>query len=167
MKKIPLTQNQYMLIDDEDFVIISKLKLYANFHPIRQVFNASTSLKTKTGKWKTVYIHRYLLNAPNNKQVDHINGNTLDNRRKNLRLATASQNQANKMCYNKYGFKGVKFSDKSRSGRKFRAIIRPNGKYISIGYFSSAKKAAIAYNVAAKKYYSEFALLNKLNKTKL
>ena len=92
--------------------------------------------------------------------VDHINGNGLDNRKANLRLATGTQNGYNrrktrKRTWSKY--KGVTF-DKRR--KKWEGKIVINGRKQHLGSFTNELDAGRAYDEAAKKYHGEFALLN-------
>jgi hypothetical protein len=113
------------------------------------------------GKRTTQYLHRYLLNAPSGILCDHINGDTLDNRRSNLRLVTAWQSNLNrqKSIANKSGYKGV-FLHKPTM--KWEASIGMNERTIHIGLFKTKEEAALAYNDAAIKYFGEFARLNVL-----
>lgn len=89
--------------------------------------------------------------------IDHINGDKTDNRLTNLRAANCSQNKANAVKYkcNTSGFKGVQ-----KDRNKWRAGIRHNGKFHSLGSYSCKKEAARAYNRAALLFFGEFALLN-------
>jgi len=104
-------------------------------------------------------LHRVLLNPPANMQVDHINRNPSDNRRLNLRLATNSQNQANKglSSNNTSGYKGVSYN---KGARKFRAYIKYNAGNYHLGFYSTAEGAAKAYNRRAVELHGEFACLN-------
>ena len=94
---------------------------------------------------------------PGKLEVDHINGDGLDNRRSNLRLCTRRQNSMNqkkqKNCTSKY--KGVSWSKRRK---KWAAAITLYGKYKSLGFFDDEEEAAQAYRVAARKYFGEFAL---------
>lgn len=102
-------------------------------------------------------LHRRILNAAPGVQVDHINGDGLDNRRCNLREATHSQNQQNrgKNRNNSTGFKGVDFV-KHRG--KFRARIMANRVLVSLGAdFATAEEAHAAYCEAAKRLHRRFA----------
>ena len=101
-----------------------------------------------------ILLHQEILGA---KFVDHINNDRLDNRRANLREATSSQNMMNRKPWkrSKTGFKGV-----IPRGGKFIAAVYPNKVQIKFGPFDTAEEAAAAYNVAALKYYGEFAYLN-------
>lgn len=92
------------------------------------------------------------------KKVDHRNRNKLDNRRINLREATPQQNSRNKAPWGKHKYKGISFEKSCKN--PWRAMIYVNGKNITLGTFSDARLAAIAYDEAAQKYYGEFACLN-------
>lgn len=112
-----------------------------------------------------VYMHRYICMAPEGYEVDHINGNKLDNRIKNLRIVKPAQNHFNraKQSNNKTGFKGVCW-DKSRS--KYIASIQANGKQKNLGRFDSPIDAAKAYNKAAVELHGEYVRLNDLSHLK-
>lgn len=110
----------------------------------------------------TVKLHRLILERMLNRPlrrgeyVDHINGDGLDNRRCNLRLATAAQNQMNQRRRrdNTSGFKGVRFD---RARQRWRAEIRVDGKHIFLGRFDTPVEAHRAYCKAAALYFGEFA----------
>ncbi len=101
---------------------------------------------------KRMLLHRAILNAPVDMQVDHINGDPLDNRRENLRLATPSQNSAN---YKTREYKGVR-----RRWRKYSARVQHGGEVKHLGMFSTAEEAARAYDRAAFEIWGEYARLN-------
>lgn len=101
-------------------------------------------------------MHRVILNTPTHIGVDHINGNPLDNRKVNLRLATRQQNQFNRRHQknNKLGVKGVCWC---RRAKKYRSTIKLNRKVIHLGYFPSLEEADKAYRDAEVKYFGSFA----------
>ena len=109
-----------------------------------------------------LYLHRLIIGAGPTDVADHVNGNGLDNRRINLRMATRSQNSANRAGdVRKAGttsvYKGVSWN---KTKQKWVAYIHVNGKTRSIGYFVDELDAAIAYDKAASATWGEFARLN-------
>lgn len=102
-------------------------------------------------------LHRIVTNCPEDKVVDHIDGNKLNNRAKNLRVCTQAENSRNRigLSYRKK-YKGVV----AHKNGSFRAEIKYNYKCIHLGYFKNAVDAAKAYDQAAQKYFKEFARLN-------
>jgi len=99
------------------------------------------------------------MSAPADMQVDHINGNPLDNRRENLRICTRAQNTCNRKAVvnSKSGYKGV---TKKNSSRKWIPEIRKDGKKLYLGSYNTPEEAAKAYDKAAKEIFGEFAKLN-------
>lgn len=156
---IPLTRGQVTLISMEDVDLV-QFKWYAMRSRYR--FYATRSLPSINGSRKHQLLHRIILERilgkPLNRkeQVDHINGDGLDNRRENLRLATHNQNQWNsrKLKTNTSGYKGVGYYPNLA---KWWARIRVNGRRIHLGYFATPELAYKAYCEAAVKYHGEFA----------
>lgn len=114
------------------------------------------------GNGKFLPMHREIMCAYSGIQVDHIDGNTLNNQRSNLRLATPSQNQWNKGLYknNTSGFKGVSWH---KDTKRWQATIAANGKQKSLGVFYSKQDAALAYKEAAAKLHGEFTCTEREN----
>ena len=149
MKQIPLTKGKFALVDDEDFEFLSQWKWH-------YIAGGYACRKPKSGM---IYMHRLLTRATES-HVDHKNGNKLDNRKENLRLCTVSQNLANQVkTRGTSKYKGVRFDKKHK---KWISAIGFNSRPIQIGRFASEDEAAKAYNLAAVKYYGEFARLNQL-----
>src|SRR5712664_378293 len=146
---IPLTQGQNAIVDAEDFEWLSQWnwcvsKIGNSFYAVRA---------------NSILMHRKILHCRrSSEQGDHKNGNTLDNRKNNLRKCSNHQNTWNvgPPKNNTSGFKGVSF----RRDIGWYARIRVNGERIWLGYFDSAEVAARAYDAAAKSYHGEFAHLN-------
>lgn len=104
------------------------------------------------------FMHRAIMDAGHGQQVDHINGDGLDNRRKNLRFCTNSQNQQNRrFITSSTGFKGVTFN---KGVGRYQAQIKINGRGIYLGIFPSAEEAAAVYDAAAIQHFGEFAATN-------
>ena len=170
MKYIDLTQGKKAIVDDEDYEKLSKFKWHAQKHnrqggaswyAVRHY--RDKKIKNKHGQSKITIqaMHRVIMNAPKGKNIDHINGNPLDNRKKNLRICTHQQNLWNSR-YNKtpdHPYKGVlKFHSKGHPG--WQVFIGYNGQTIRLGWFKSAIVAAKTYDKLAKALFGDFACLN-------
>lgn len=164
MVKIPLLgkyQNRATIVDDIDAVLAEtgwRGKQSAR-HPVLYAQKRTTRLVT-------MLLHREVMERvlgrrlSSEERVDHKNGDGLDNRRQNLRLATHAQNMCNRRPSrgSTSRFLGVHY-DSSRG--KWRAKIKPvNGRYEHLGRFDSEVEAAVAYNVAAAREHGDFARLN-------
>lgn len=158
MRKISLSKGKFAMVDDCDYKKLSEYKwYYTNWgYAVRNI--------SINRKQKLVYMHRVILSAPDGLEVDHRDGNKLNNQSSNLRVCTQSENQHNRTKYanNKTGFKGVYWHKKSN---KFQTQIKSNNKiiYIYIGLFDSARNAARAYNTFARKIHGAFANLNNVD----
>jgi hypothetical protein len=110
---------------------------------------------------RTILMSVSLLGPKKGEEVDHINRDTLDNRRKNLRVGTKPQNLWNQKIRstNTSGFKGVDWKQWENSGA-WCARLSHNSKRVHIGYFKTAEEAARAYDQKAKELFGEFARLN-------
>lgn len=111
---------------------------------------------------KLQQLHRFILGCSDEFEVDHINRNGLDNRRRNLRLCTRFENAQNRgpASHNRSGFKGVYFDSKSPRYAKWRAEISANGDRFRLGYHETPEKAAAAYDRAARVLHGTFAVTN-------
>ena len=157
-RRIPLTQGKYAIVDPEDFERLNKHK----WHAVKQS-NTYYAIRCFGPAKKTTYIrmHREVIHPPDHLVVDHINHNGLDNRKANIRPATRSQNNFNRLIIKRKGlsskYKGVAWK---KEKKKWRVQMHFNGKLIFLGYFKDEIQAAKEYDKAAKKYYGEFAFLN-------
>lgn len=154
-----------IIVDDEWYEMLSAVSwgVVSNKKPGGKKISYAVFSITKNGKQIKDQMHRVITDAPKNKQVDHINGNTLDNRFCNLRICDQSENKRNRIGWYKKTsskHKGVCW-DKARG--KWLAKIRLNHKQINLGRFKTEKEAAMVYNEAALKYHGEFARLNVLD----
>lgn len=157
VKTIPLTRGYEAIVDDEDFEELSKFKWHVLPSGKHQTFMYAARGETTTRK--SIRMHRQIMGIAG--FVDHANGNTLDNRRCNLRPATRAQNRANSM--------------ETRQGvsSRFRGVsARANGRWFAqcghhrpgdksyVGAFDTEIAAALAYDIAARKRFGQFAKLN-------
>lgn len=158
---VPLTKGYHVIVDACD-VDLAECSWFAyEKKSNRTVYAVRHDRRTKDGQ-PTVQLHRVILSRVVgrplriNEHVDHINGDGLDNRRANLRVATAAQNQANRKIpiSNTSGYKGVSWHKKDC---KWQAKIKVNYRTIYLGTFSDPEEAHAAYIAAAKKYFGEFA----------
>lgn len=155
MKILPLTRNQSAIVDGEDFERLSKFNWQAIF--IKGKWYA------KRAKWNgqnndNIMLHSEVLQTSH--PIDHRDGNGLDCRKSNLRLANKSQNGMalrRKSSGKSSHYRGVSFH--KRSG-KWRSYILPNNTYVHLGLFESEEDAARAYDKAAREHFGEFASPN-------
>lgn len=155
MKKIMLTRGQVTLVDDEDFEWLSQWKWCARKGASGKFYAARSQWDSDTKKNKTIIMARVIVGAKKGEEVDHKNGNTLDNRRRyNLRLCTPTQNRHNVGLSrrNTSGYKGVAFR---KNSRKWEARM-----YLYLGSFNLKEEAARAYDKKAIELFGEFAKLN-------
>ncbi len=148
---VPLTRGYEAIIDAIDIPAVAGWNWHALVQP--SVIYAARSISTP--KRGLIYLHRAIMNAPSGMQVDHISGDSLDNRRENLRLATHAQNQRNKglSVANKSGFKGVSWSNLIQ---KWVAYISSHGRERYLGAFTTPEAAHAAYCAASHQLHGEF-----------
>lgn len=157
-KEISLTRNKVAVVDTSDYDFLMQWKWKCSDHGYA-VRNHHVGIVSGKRIQKRIYMHRLIMDAPIGQYVDHINGNSLDNCRSNLRICTNQQNSANSRKYlipTSSEYKGVSWDEKNN---KWRASIHVL-KAIYLGRFSSEIEAAKAYNYAAKDAWGEFARLN-------
>ena len=156
MKKIPVSGGHEALVDDEDFEMLSKIKWYGS--------------ESKSGKFYVrtngnescapCMMHRLIMNPPDDMHVDHINGDTLDNRRENLRVCTHIQNQWNNPPRRRRNrtspFKGVIYKNRERC----IAQLYQKGKVVFRAELGSELAAVIAYDMAAREHQGDYAYQN-------
>lgn len=159
-KEIRLSNGMVTLVDDEDYEYLMSFNWHACNQGEGRVYVMRHEPRQKGKSGKTVRMHRELTAAPPGTVVDHINHNTLDNRKRNLRVCSQHGNQANRMKtkgINTSKYKGVSW-DQDRS--RWKAQIAPNRKNRLIGRFLSEKEAALAYDSAALQCFGQFAKVN-------
>jgi hypothetical protein len=159
MKRIKLSQEQYTIVDDDDFNRINRFsKWYANKdHKYNRYY---AICHDPNNNKRIIAMHRFILDLKygDRVHVDHINGNGLDNRKINLRICNHSQNQAN--CNIQSGtsqYKGVSYYKRIS---RYCASIRCNGNVYYLGAFTNEREAALAYDKKAKELFGDFAKTN-------
>ena len=157
MKSIFLTKNKVAFVDDEDYKWLSEWVWCAK----ESGGNKFYAVRRKSIQGFHVYMHKEIMKANKNQNVDHINGNTLDNRKDNLRICTHKQNLRNQKLSsaNTSGYKGVSWNKRDKI---WHAYIKVDQKRIHLGLFKNKINAAVAYNAAAEAYFGEFARLNEV-----
>jgi hypothetical protein len=153
--EIPLTRGQVALVDAEDYERLNAFKWCATRNRVTAKWYAIRGVLV-AGKSTTIKMHREILLAPTTAQIDHQNGNGLDNRRENLRIATNAQNLFNRgpQRNNSSGFKGVCFH---KQAQKWKAEIAFRGQRKHLGLFTTPEDAHAAYIAAATQLHGEFA----------
>ena len=151
-KYIELTKGLSVLVDDADYEKYNQFNWSSHkngkkYYPVRKV--------KIDGKSREIYLHREIMNPTSGLHVDHINGDSLDCRRENMRLVTQSQNAMNRRLRsdNKTGVVGV---SQTRSG-KYMACYSVDGRLKRIGLFPTLEEAKAAREAAEVQYYGEYA----------
>ena len=157
MKYIPLTQGKFACVDDADYEWLNQYKWHAQKDG--NTWYAVRHITKPDGKRQAVMMHRFILGLKPSELTDHRNHNGLHNWQDNLRICNHSQNKQNsnpqKNGSSKY--KGVYWK---KSIHKWGTQIMKKGKNYHLGYFTSEIEAAKAYDIAAVKYFGEFASIN-------
>lgn len=160
MKKIPLTQGKFALVDDEDYERLNQHKWSASKHYNTYYAGRNTGKRPNRGH---IYMHRQILGLTkgDGKITDHFNDNGLNNQKANLRIVTNSENayraKTRKAINKTSKYKGVCWH---KVPQKWVASIKYNGHLIYLGIFNTEIKAAKAYDVKAKELFGEFARFN-------
>jgi hypothetical protein len=144
MKEIALSQGKFALVDDEDFEELNRYKWWVEKH--RNTFYAKRDIWNGSKK-VCIRMHRVLLNCPETKFSDHVDGNGLNNQKANLRIATNRQNLQNRHVSASSKYPGVSWQ---KNEKKWQSAIYINGKSIHLGLFNNEEEAFEAY--ASKVY---------------
>lgn len=140
--------NNAFYFDLEDYERIKPICWHENIGGYLEGYNTQIGHK--------VLFHRYIMNANDEKVVDHINRQTYDCRKRNLRICTQADNAKNRSLYknNKSGKAGIIYDDKSN---RWAAYININKRHISLGYFKNKENAILSRIKAEEKYFGEYA----------
>ena len=156
MKKIPLTKGKFAIVDAKNFEWLNQWKWSAqqigvNYYAVRCV-------NRKNEKRIFIFMHRLIFNLQigDGIKIDHINGESFDNRECNLRICSQKQN-----VINRHKVRGIsQYKGVTRHKRKWRAQIKLDGKTKHLGLFNNELDAGAAYDLAALKYFGEFSFTN-------
>lgn len=152
MARIPLTRGRFALVDDEDLAQLSRHRW--TWVP-NDRFGYAARWERRDGCKRTIYMHREVVGfGPGDPQVDHRDGNGLNNRRGNLRAATQSQNMANQRA-RRAGLRGA-YPHRGR----WKAQGKKNGRSFHLGVFDTEREAAQAWDAWAAEAWGEFARKN-------
>ena len=159
--RLPLTNGYETIIDTADLHLVEGANWHAEVKlrrdgSIRTVYARRNMPALIEGRILTA-LHRIIMLPPSGMLVDHVNGDGLDNRRCNLRLATPAENNQNRRLSlsNTSGYKGVCF-DKHKG--KWRALIAANGRKVHLGHYTSAAEAAEAYETASICFHGAYGV---------
>jgi hypothetical protein len=154
MRLIPLTAGKSAIVDDDVYAAMSRFKWWAKkterkgrtvWHAVRQVSRRS------------IYMHREIAGVGVDREIDHRNGDGLDNRKKNLRACSHQQNMANRhSVHARSGVLGVCFISRLKS-KPWSAVIMVGYKKYHLGYFATKAEASEARRSAAFRAFGEFA----------
>ena len=148
VRRIPMAHGQFVLVDAADYEWLRKYK----WSP-----RGSGRYAARRENGKTIYMHREIMNAPEGMVVDHIDGNGLNNRRRNLRVCTQGENGCNsRPRRNRSGFRGVL----ERENGKYGVIVKFKGKTYWGGVYDDPVEAAKARDKLARQLHGQYAWLN-------
>jgi len=159
-RRIRLAQPRYAIVDPDDYQRLNKYEWEARRTRNSPYYAARQDINRSTRKYKLIFMHKEIIEVGDGLFVDHINHNSVDNRKANLRPATQTQNNRNRRKFagqSNSKYKGVYWKPRLE---KWVAQIGVNRKVIHLGCFEKEKDAAKAYDEGAKKYHGEFASLN-------
>ena len=172
-KEIELTQGYKAIVDDEDYERVNVKKWYIRKWKRNDKMYAERK-ETLDGKVITLMMHRFVMNEPSKEfDIDHIDGNGLNNQKENLRICTRSQNCMNKRVRKDSGtgYKGVYEVKKDHkkllgpNAKRFEAYIgipETSGERLFLGRYHTLREAVIIYNNKAVELFGEYVLLNDI-----
>ena len=143
MKEIKLTRGQYAMVDDKDFEWLNQWKWHATKTKYQFYARRTTTL---AGKHIAQSMHRLILDAKKGEEVDHMNRNSLDNRRENIKICTRSENNRNRQVFGGSKHRGVCWN---KGSKKWASYLITEDEKFYLGLFKEEKDASDAFN---KKY---------------
>jgi hypothetical protein len=149
---VPLSQGREAIIDAADAGAVGQFNWRVQSAGENHKYAGRSEMQN--GQRRFVLMHRFICNPDDSQYVDHINGNSLDNRRQNLRVCTQSENLCNraKQSNNRSGYKGVYL----HAPGVWRSRIQFRGNLTDLGLFNDPEAAHQAYVAAARRLHGEF-----------
>ena len=160
--QIPLTRGLTTILDRSDYdatPFLHRSWLAQATSTPDKFYAARQQWMPDEKRYRYFYIHRIIMGAPPELEVDHRDGNSLDNRRRNLRICNHQQNTQNRGNTRQRRYKGTVYM---KEERRWRAEITLDWHCIHLGCFATEREAALAYNEAAARLFGEFAKLNDM-----
>lgn len=160
MKKIPLTQGKIAVVSEIDYPVISKYRWFYQSRSVTEGRQSTLGYAARQVNGKTYRMHNQIMQPPKGMVVDHIDGNSLNNTRENLRVCSISENNQNQPLRkdNKTGYKGV---SPSVNGKWRARLVKDKKEYVF--YTDDKDTAAFAYNVMAVHYFGDNARTNPVD----
>lgn len=162
VKTIELTQGQHALVDDIDFEFLNQFKWGAKYDKATNGFyarrNQHVQILNGKRKLKTIMMHRLIMERVIGRElkrreiIDHVNHDSLDNCRENLRIVSTRQNMQNQKVKKTSKYPGVSWHKRDK---KWHAQIKIGGKVKHLGYFTDEREAAKAYEKACREFVGE------------
>ncbi|NHW45989.1 HNH endonuclease [Paenarthrobacter sp. MSM-2-10-13] len=167
MKKVKLSgkhgEGKFAVVDDDVAQRQDIARYKWNLDPKGYVLRYKyIGQKNGRSNYTPLLLHRQVMDAPKGTEIDHANGDRLDNRRSNLRFCTRQQNMRNRTVSNQTGYKGIYWRKQSQA---YVARLTVDGRSIHAGMSRDPELAAILYDVAALQIFGEFANLNLVGKS--
>lgn len=155
MRAIPLSNGIIIMVDNEDYERLRK----SNWHHHKQGYSQRSKWNTEKKKPETVYLHREIMDVPKSMQIDHINRNVYDNRKKNLRVVKTIDNLVNRKFKKE---PQSKYRGVYKKRNRFVANCFSEGKRFYCGSYGTEEEAAIAYNQKMFELFGEDAYQNEI-----
>ncbi len=143
MRTIQLSQGKETIVDDDVFELLNDMKWHVMHVSDNKMFYAARSISLFNGARRKSLMHHYIIGKPlKGFMIDHRNGDSLDNRRENLRIVTNRVNQQNRKAHRNGRLVGASYH---RASGKWRSYIRMDGVVKSLGYFDTERQAHNKY----------------------
>lgn len=158
MREIVMFGGVKTQVDDEDYERASEITWHADHYDSGIVYARCRRWFPLEKKHRNISLHRFLMDFPKGKSIDHIDGNGLNNQRSNLRACSRAENARN---MRKHGDGKNKYKGVHPYGKQFEAYITFNRTRYYLGAYATEEGAGTAYNAAAREFFGEYCHLNR------